>query len=422
MNIKILNKTWEEVMALPRPKHKKPIRPNIFWRTLVRVLSQFDKDVIACRCNFPEKKKLPKEPYLILMNHSSFLDMKLASKILYPMPYQIVCTSDAMMGLEWLMRRIGCIPTAKFVSDMTLLKDMKYALTKTKTSVLMYPEAGYTFDGCSVRLPDNFGSLCKLLKVPVIMITTHGAFLQKPLFAALRTRKVKVSADVKMILSATDIKEKSAAEINDVIKEAFSFDGFRYQQENKIRIDESDRAEGLERILYKCCHCDAEGNMETEGTILRCKVCGKEYALDEYGALKAQGGKSRFTHVPDWYNWERDAVKAELDAGTYSLDSETEIMMAVDYKAIYNIGNGRLIHGENGFSLYDDKGKLLYEHSPLTSHSVCADFYWYEKGDVIGIGTKEETYYCLLKDSHKVTKMRLAAEELYQKIRPRTDR
>ena len=421
MNIKILNKTWEEVMALPRPKHKKPIRPNIFWRTLVRILSQFDKDVIACRYHFPEKKHLSKEPYLILMNHSSFLDMKLASKILYPMPYQIVCTADAMMGLEWLMRRIGCIPTAKFVSDMTLLKDMKHALTKTKTSVLMYPEAGYTFDGCSVRLPDNFGSLCKLLKVPVIMITTQGAFLQKPLFAALKTRKVKVGADVKVLLSAEDVKNKSAAEINDILKDAFSFDGFRYQQENKIKIDEPDRAEGLERILYKCCHCEAEGQMETEGTLLRCKACGKEYELDEYGFLVGKDGDTRFSHVPDWYGWEREAVKNELD-GTYSLDSETEIMMSIDYKAIYNIGSGRLVHTENGFALYDDKGKLLYEHSPLTSHSVCADFYWYEKGDVIGIGTKDETYYCLLKDSHKVAKMRLAAEELYQKLRPRTDR
>ena len=95
--------------------------------------------------------------------------------------------------------------------------------------------------------------------------------------------------------------------------------------------------------------------------------------------------------------------------------------MSVDYKAIYHIGNGRLVHDENGFHLYDDQGKLLYEHGRLTSHSVCADFYWYEKGDVIGIGTKNETYYCLLDDSFMVTKMRHAAEELYQTFRPRTE-
>lgn len=420
MNIKIINKTWEEVMALPRPKHQKPIRPNFFFRTLVRFLSQFDKDVIRFRYHFPEKKELPKGAYLILMNHSSFLDMKLASKILYPMPYQIVCTSDAMMGLEWLMRRIGCIPTAKFVSDMTLLKDMKYALHKTHTSVLMYPEAGYSFDGCSVRLPDNFGSLCKHLKVPVLMITTHGAFLQKPLFAALRTRKVNVTADVKLLLSADDVANKSSAEIDEIFKDAFSFDSFAWQRENLVKIDEPDRAEGLERILYKCCHCRAEGEMESEGAVLRCRACGREFYMDEYGALSAKEGDTPFSHIPDWYRWEREMVKEELENGSYSLASDTEIMMAVDYKAIYNIGNGRLVHTENGFQLYDDTGKLLYEHAPLTSHSICADFYWYEKGDVIGIGTKNETYYCLLKDASKVTKARLAAEELYQKLKPRS--
>ncbi|MBQ4121989.1 MAG: 1-acyl-sn-glycerol-3-phosphate acyltransferase [Clostridia bacterium] len=422
MNIKIKKKTWEEAMALPRPKHKKPIRPNFFFRSLVRVLSQFDADVIRFDYSFPDKKTLPEGPYLILMNHSSFLDLKLASKILYPMPYQIVCTSDAMMGLEWLMRRIGCIPTAKFVSDMTLLKDMKYALQKKKTSVLMYPEAGYSFDGRSVRLPDNLGSLCKVLKVPVIMITTHGAFLQKPLFAQLKKRKVKVSADVKLLLTSEDVKEKTPHELDAIVKEAFSFDGFRWQAENRVKIDEPDRAEGLEKILYKCCHCRAEGSMESEGAILRCKACGREYYLDEYGTLEAKEGDTPFSHIPDWYAWEGECAKEDVENGGYHLESDTHIMMAVDYKAIYDIGNGRLVHDENGFHLYDADGKLLYEHAPLTSHSVCADFYWYEKGDVIGIGTKDMTYYCLLNDAFKVAKMRHAAEALYQKLRPRTEK
>lgn len=422
MNIKIQKKTWEEVMALPRPKHKKPMRPNFFWRSLVRLLSQFDKDVIRCEVSFPDKKLLSQEPCLILMNHSSFLDMKLASKILYPIPYQIICTADAMMGLEWLMRRIGCIPTAKFVSDMTLLKDMKHALQKTKTSVLMYPEAGYSFDGRSVRLPDNFGSLCKHLKVPVFMITTHGAYLQKPLFANLKTRKVKVSADVKLLATADDVKNKSAEELDEILKEAFSFDSFRWQFENRVKIDEPDRAEGLERILYKCCHCRAEGKMESSGATLRCTACGKEFYLDEYGVLHAQEGKAPFSHIPDWYAWESACAKEEVESGSYYQESDTAIMMSVDFKAIYDIGKGKLVHDENGFHLYDAAGKLLYEHAPLTSHSVCADFYWYEKGDVIGIGTKDTTYYCLLNDAFKVAKMRHGAEELYQKLKPRTER
>ena len=32
---------YEAVMALPRPEHKLPVKTNLFWRTLIRILSFF---------------------------------------------------------------------------------------------------------------------------------------------------------------------------------------------------------------------------------------------------------------------------------------------------------------------------------------------------------------------------------------------
>ena len=43
-------------------------------------------------------EKAGKGPFLILMNHSSFLDLEIASKIFFPKRYHIVCTS-------WLCRK-----------------------------------------------------------------------------------------------------------------------------------------------------------------------------------------------------------------------------------------------------------------------------------------------------------------------------
>ena len=96
-----------------------------------------------------------KEPCLILMNHSSFIDMQIAANYLYPHPFSTVCTTDAYMGKAWLMRSIGCIPTQKFVSDLTLIKDISYALKELRSSVLMYPEAMYSFDGTASPLPES---------------------------------------------------------------------------------------------------------------------------------------------------------------------------------------------------------------------------------------------------------------------------
>jgi hypothetical protein len=45
------------------------------------------------------------------------------------------------------------------------------------------------------------------------------------------------------------------------------------------------------------------------------------------------------------------------------------------------------------------------------------DFFWYELGDVIGIGNKERLYYCFPKEKFPVTKARLAAEERYRMLK-----
>jgi RIO-like serine/threonine protein kinase len=58
----------------------------------------------------------------------------------------------------------------------------------------------------------------------------------------------------------------------------------------------------------------------------------------------------------------------------------------------------------------------------MASHSLNSDFFWYELGDVIGIGNRSELYYCFPKDKDVVTKARLAAEEIYKKKRRRTPR
>ena len=38
------------------------------------------------------------EPILILMNHSSFIDLEIASTIFYPRPLNIVTTTDGFIG------------------------------------------------------------------------------------------------------------------------------------------------------------------------------------------------------------------------------------------------------------------------------------------------------------------------------------
>jgi hypothetical protein len=318
------------------------------------------------------------------------------------------------VGLAWVLKAIGCIPTQKFVSDITLIRDMKYALENNRTTVVMYPEACYSFDGTSATLPDTLGGLVKLLRVPIVTIITHGAFLREPLYNMLRHRKVDISADVTYLLSPEDIESMSVEQINERIGEAFGFDHFRYQQENGIRIDEDFRADGLERVLYKCPHCLSEGCAEGRGIQWKCRACGKTYELTEFGTLRALDGESAYTHIPDWFTWQREQVKSAIERGEYQLDVDVDIYMMVDYKAMYHVGEGHLLHNAEGFHLTGCNGELDYTQSPLASYSINADYYFYEIGDMISIGNRRHLFYCFPKNTQAiVAKAKMAAEEMY---------
>ena len=410
------NKSYKEIMALPHREHQKPNKSNLFWRTLLKLVSLPALLNTNFKCEKIGMEKLPKnQPALVLMNHSGFIDLEIIVSVLFPRPFNIITTSDAFIGMDWLMRQIGCVPTNKFTTDANLVRDMMHITRKLKNSVVLFPEASYSFDGTATEIGHSTGKLIKLLKVPVVMVRTYGAFHHDPLYNNLQTRKNEVSATMTYLISPEDIESKSAEELDEIVRKEFSFDNFAWQKENKIKVDVPWRADYLNRVLYKCPKCQKEGKMEGKGIKIVCKECGASYTLDEYGYLSCDGGKTAFDHIPSWYNWERECVKKEIADGTYRLDTEVDILLARDTKKLYRVGKGRLVHTIDGFTLDGCDGELHYEHKPLCSHSLYADYNWYELGDIICIGNSDCMYYCFPKcEGDVVAKARLATEEIYK--------
>ncbi len=446
MKIKVIEKSYAEVMKQreKKKKHIKPKKPSIFFRTLMKLVAAPDLKSARFTSEKIGMEKLGRgESALYLMNHSSFIDLEIVAQLLYPRPFNIITTSDGFIGKNWLMRQIGCIPTNKFVTDTTLVRDILYAVRKKKSSIVLFPEAGYSFDGTSTTLPNTTAGLIKLLGIPVVMIHAYGAFSRDPLYNNLQKRAVSVHATEKYTLSAEDVKKMSVEEIDAVVEEAFSFDNFEWQNENRVRIDEPFRADGLNRVLYKCPHCLTEGKMLGSGITIGCTVCKETYVLNEYGHLdyvgaaddsadipseravedasgRASAGK--FTRIPDWYRWERECAKEELLSGKYSVDLPVDIFMTVDTKRLYRVGEGRLRHSRDGFLLESDDRAISYEQKPTASYTVNSDFNWYELGDMISIGNNTHLFYCFPKTKEDiVAKMRLSAEELYKIVKQESD-
>jgi len=425
MKTTIKKMDYEKVMALPKPQHQNPRKVGMFWRVLIRLLTIFGMMGTGFRYETEGFEKIGKdEPCLILMNHTCFQDMEVAYRILFPRPFNIVCSNDGFIGffglMEWLMRTIGCIPTQKFVSDVSLIGDMDYCFKTLKSSVLMYPEACYSFDGTATTLPRKMGILLKKFDVPVIMIETFGAFGRNPLYNELQIRKhVPITAKARVLYTREEIREKKVQELSEGVEAAFGFDHFKWQKERGLEIHQSFRADGLHRILYKCVDCGAEGKMVGKGTGITCSACGKHHEMTLLGELEASEGETKIPHIPDYYRWEREQVRQEILDGTYRLDEEVEIAMQVDYKAIYKVGEGRLVHDNSGFHLTGCDGKLDYSQPPQASFGLYADYYWYEIGDVICVGDTQTHYFCFPRNGASVAKIRLATEEMFKLYKSR---
>jgi len=424
MKIKTVEMAYEEVLKLPKAGTKRPLKQAPFWRWLIKTLAKGELKAVNFKCEFEGMDGIPVgKPCLYLMNHSSFTDLMIAGTLLSDTQYHIVCTNDGFVGKELLMRLIGCIPAKKFIADLVMVKDMKYAVDKLGSSILMYPEASYSFDGTETPLPDSIGKFVKLLNIPVIMIKTEGAFLRDPLYNCLQKRKTDVTCKVYEVISETDIPNMSPKEINMKLKEIFKYDHFRAQSDKKVKIDEAFRADGLHRVLYKCPECKTEGKMVGKGTSIKCGACDKTYTLTEYGKLEAAAGKTAFEYVSDWYKWQRAEVLREIKDGSYEMSFDADIIVYCGNKAVYRVGEGVFTHNCAGFKLEGCDGQLQYVQSPKASYSLYSDYFWYEIGDMISIGDTAYQYYCFPKkqDGAIVAKARLATEEMYKLSRKHSE-
>ena len=102
--------------------------------------------------------------------------------------------------------------------------------------------------------------------------------------------------------------------------------------------------------------------MESFGATLRCKECNKEWTMNELGELEAKEGEVYFSHIPDWYDWERECVKKEIEEGKYYFEDEVRVDSLPNAKGYINLGKGKLINDMQGFRLFGKYKGKKYEN------------------------------------------------------------
>lgn len=279
----------------------------------------------------------------------------------------------------------------------------------------LYPEARYSLCGTTAVLPKSLGKLAKLLDVSVVTLICHGHHVNSPFWDSSHERGVRPQETYKLLFTQEEVRNLSVDEINEKIVEEFQYDDFKWQLDNKVEVNDKNRALGLHRVLYKCPICHNEHSMNSFGKNLKCNNCDSTWEMNKYGQLISD--KESFTHIPDWYEWERKCVKEEVEAGTYSSSMlDCNVDSIPDSKFIH-LGKGKMIHDINGFKLYtkDYEGnELIIERKIMDMYSLHIEYqYLFKHGDCVDLNTEQDTYYIYPEGKFNVTKMALAAEELY---------
>ena len=394
-------------------------RPNRQWRilTLVTWLACIPK-VLMHRTRI-DKTGMPKglkPPYFLLCNHNAFMDFLIMTRAIMPWRANYVVAIDAYIGLEFLLRGVGGIAIRKFTRSINLVKNMLHA-RNSGSIVALFPEARYSLCGTSAVLPASLGKMVRKMNVPVVTLIMHGHHINCPFWHKGNRWVAPIESEMKQLFSKEETQTLSVDEINARIEEAFRYDDFAWQKEKGIRVKAKDRAEGLHKVLYQCPVCHTEYKMSSSGSTLRCDYCGKAWEMDELGSLSAQQGETEFSHIPDWYEWERSNVRREVREGAYSLQAEVRIESLPNAKGLVPFEKaGQLTHNGEGFTLSGEyENEAFTVHWPVPAMYSChIEYNFKNRGDSLDLSNNEDTFFVFPQgDQFALTKIALATEELY---------
>ena len=368
-----------------------------------------------------DKSKVPKElkpPYFLLCNHNTFLDFIVMTKAIYPYGANYIVAMDGFLKIEWILRAVGGICTRKFSRNLSVVKNMFHARNNGDI-IVMFPEARYSLCGTPAVLPDSLGKIIRKLDIPVVVLNMHGHHINSPFWHYGKRCYKPVEAEMKLLFSKEDIKNLSVDEINEKLAKSIVYDDFTWQKQKGIAVKNRNRAEGLHKILYQCPACLVEYQMDSKGHRLYCNACNKVWKMTTFGELKAINGETEFPYIPDWYEWERCNVKKEVEAGTYSFESDVRVESLPNSKGFIKLpGPATLVHNMEGFKLngVSNTGPFEQVWKVPALYSCHIEFNYKGKGeDVVDLNTNNDTLYIYpQRKDFSVTKISLATEELYK--------
>lgn len=284
-----------------------------------------------------------KPPYLVVANHSCWLDYMITAIGMYPVRMNYVGAYNFFRDkvLSKVFTWMGVISKYQFTNDLTAVKKMK-SVTQRGGVVAIFPNGCLSNEG----RPGGFAvfgiaKLVKFLNVPVVAIRTNGGYLTRPRWTK-HARYGKLETTIKPILTVQDIQALMEEQIYSVVTGALHFDDYQWQRENRIPYKSKKAAEGVEYVLYKCPKCGSEFTLRSEGNRLFCTACQNAVSMNRYLLFEPESQDTvYFDGIDKWYDFQKEHLEKEIEAPEFQLSAKTELLCAEPGKYGYqHLGNG----------------------------------------------------------------------------------
>ncbi|MDR2822570.1 MAG: hypothetical protein LBV58_03365 [Acholeplasmatales bacterium] len=399
---------------------KKPKRQAIWTLFVVWIVSFFIL-LGYKRKTYRINMKGLKRPYLLLCNHMQFLDFMVNSLVNFPRRINNVVSIDGFRINTWLLETVGSFPKRKFTSSISLLKQFDVVVNKYKNVCCIYPEARYCVQGSQSDIDSKrLAKVIKHLGVPVVLHLFKGHHLANPNWATGGKRKLPIQSVIEQIITKEEISLLSIQEIEDILNKKFVYNEYQYQLDNNILITEKNRAEGLQKILYKCPYCGSDFTTYTKNHLISCSKCNVTSDLLPNGLLERKDGDTLFNNIPLWYSYERAEVKKELESGLYHFEIDAKTFTLPHPSKFYDIGVCHIVHDCNGFVVtgnYNGENFRVVK-KPSENYGLHAEykFPYLKNNDIFSLSTRDDTFFFIVeeKDKIRIQKLAIATEELYK--------
>lgn len=392
----------------PYNMSRKPAKQYFFLMPLVWLGSWIMTRQFKLKIDKSQMKKV-KPPFLVIATHQGFSDYYIGPLAVFPHRAMYVSDMEGFAAFgNWLYRGLGCIPKRRFVSDVSVVKNIRYGLLK-KQSVFIYPEARHSNVGTTAYIPKNIAKFAKAMNHPVVILSTNGSYLANPFWDEEHTRKIKITAKMECICSKEELETISTEDLQKTIEEKLKYDEYRYQQTKGYLIKEKFRANGLHNALYQCKNCKSLYDMDSAGTKLFCNKCNSSWELSEDGWLIDNYNDK--THIPDWYEWQRSEAIKSIEK--LPLEFEVKIEALPNEFGFVDLGKGKLVFTKNEFVLSFENSELHFPHK--TRESVQTEYNYRGKGKCLVLSTRDCCYYVYSKNKNfSPTEIQFIGEYLFR--------